>query len=98
MDRSIEYFKNQYRKDSDDRLIFSGGGVRLRGIYQFLKGNLDLEIDRCNPFFQADIEDESISKENMKLYGPSLTSTAGLAMGQCDKINILPEKYRPSLK
>jgi len=98
MDRSIEYFKNQYRKDSVDRLILSGGGVGLSGIYQFLKENLDLEIDRCNPFFQADTEDESIPKENMKLYGPSLTAAAGLALGQCDKINILPEKYRPSLK
>jgi hypothetical protein len=34
----------------------------------------------------------------MKLYGPSLTVAAGLALGQCDKINILPDKYRPSLK
>ncbi|MZH05717.1 MAG: hypothetical protein F3743_10015 [Nitrospinae bacterium] len=98
MDRSIEYFKNQYRKDSVDRLILSGGGVGLSGLYQYLKTNLDLEIDRCNPFFQADKEDDSISKENMKLYGPSLTAAAGLALGQCDKINILPEKYRPSLK
>ncbi len=98
MDRSIEYFKNQYRKDSVDRLILSGGGVGLSGLYQYLKANLDLEIDRCNPFFQTDTEDESISKENMKLYGPSLTAAAGLALGQCDKINVLPEKYRPSLK
>jgi type IV pilus assembly protein PilM len=98
MDRSIEYFKNQYRKNSVDRLILSGGGVGLSGIYQFLKEHLDLEIDRCNPFFQADTEDKSISKENMKLYGPSLTAAAGLALGQCDKINILPEKYRPSIK
>ncbi len=98
MDRSIEYFKNQYRKDSVHRMILSGGGVGLRGLYQFLKENLDLEIDRCNIFFQAVIQDNSISKENMKLYGPSLTVAAGLALGQCDKINILPEKYRPSLK
>ncbi len=98
MDRSIEYFKNQYRKDSVHRLILSGGGVGLSGLYQYLKENLDLEIDRCNPFFQTDTEDESISKENMKLYGPSLTAAAGLALGQCDKINILPEKYRPSFK
>ena len=98
MDRSIEYFKNQYRKDSVDRLILSGGGVGLRGLYLFLKENLNLEIDRCNVFFQAAVQDDSISKENMKLYGPSLTVAAGLALGQCDKINVLPEKYRPSLK
>lgn len=98
MDRSIEYFKNQYRKDSVDRLILSGGGVGLSGLYQFLKENLHLEIDRCNVFMQATVQDDTISKENMKLYGPSLTVAAGLALGQCDKINVLPEKYRPSLK
>ena len=98
MDRSIEYFKNQYRKDSVDRLILSGGGVGLRGLYQFLKENLDMEIDRCNVFMQASVQDDSISKENMKLYGPSLTVATGLALGQSDKINVLPEKYRPSFK
>jgi Tfp pilus assembly PilM family ATPase len=51
MDRSIEYFKNQYRKDTVDRLILSGGGVGLSGLYNFLKENLDLEIERCYPFF-----------------------------------------------
>jgi type IV pilus assembly protein PilM len=98
MDRSIEYFKNQYRKDSVDRLILSGGGVSLSGMYQFLKENLELEIDRCNVFMQAKVQDDSISKEKMKLFGPSLTVAAGLALGKCDKINVLPEKYRPSLK
>ncbi len=98
IDRSIEYFKNQYRKDSVDRLILSGGGVGLSGMYKFLKENLELEIDRCNVFMQADVLDDSVSKEKMKLYGPSLTVAAGLALGKCDKINILPEKYRPSFK
>jgi type IV pilus assembly protein PilM len=98
MDRSIEYFKNQYRKDSVDRLILSGGGVGLSGMYQFLKENLDLEIDRCNVFMQAEVQDDSLSKEKMKLFGPSLTVAAGLALGKCDKINVLPEKYRPSFK
>ena len=98
MDRSIEYFKNQYRKDSVDRLILSGGGVGLSGLYQFLKENLDLEIDRCNVFMQAGVQDDSLSKEKMKLFGPSLTVAAGLALGKCDKINVIPEKYRPSLK
>ena len=98
MDRSIEYFKNQYRKDSVARLILSGGGVGLSGMYKFLKENLDLEIDRCNVFMQAEVQDDSLSKDQMKLFGPSLTVAAGLALGQCDKINVLPEKYRPSLK
>ncbi|MDC0947148.1 hypothetical protein OAS18_06515 [Nitrospinaceae bacterium] len=79
-------------------MILSGGGVGLSGLYNFLKENLDLEIERCYPFFQVDTEDESISKENIKLYGLSLIAAAGLALGQCDKINILPDKYRPSLK
>jgi hypothetical protein len=67
-------------------------------MYRFLKENLQLEIDRCNVFMQAGVQDDSLSKEEMKLYGPSLTVAAGLALGKCDKINILPEKYRPSIK
>ena len=98
IDRSIEYFKNQYRKGAVDRLILSGGGAGLSGMYRFLKENLQLEIDRCNVFMQAGVQDDSLSKEEMKLYGPSLTVAAGLALGKCDKINILPEKYRPSIK
>lgn len=95
--RSIDYFKNQYKKDAVSRMILSGGAVCLSGLYQFLNDNLSLEIDRCNPLFQTSSE-LSAEKEERKLLGPSLTVAAGLALGQCDKINLLPDEYKITLK
>ncbi|MEE9258358.1 MAG: pilus assembly protein PilM, partial [Nitrospinaceae bacterium] len=91
--RSIDYFKNQYKKDAVHRLILSGGGVGLSGLYQFLNAHLDLEIDRCNALFQSSPE-AGADKEEKKLLGPGLTAAAGLALGRCEKINVLPEEYK----
>ncbi|KMP10948.1 hypothetical protein UZ36_05995 [Candidatus Nitromaritima sp. SCGC AAA799-C22] len=97
-ERSIEYFKNQYKKDAVHRLILSGGGVGLKGLYAFIKETLEIDIDRCNALFQGTLQKLELEKEEMKLIGPSLTAAAGLALGKCDKINVLPELYRPSFK
>jgi len=96
--RSIEYFKNQYKRDKVHRLIISGGGVGLKGLYQFMKESLEMEIERCNVLFQASSTAKEISKEDAKLIGPSLTAAAGLALGRCEKIDVLPAELKGSLK
>ena len=96
--RSIEYFKNKYKRDQVHRLIMSGGGVGLRGLYQFLTDNLDIKIERCNALFEASTESMVLTKEDAKLIGPSLTAAAGLAVGRCEKINVMPVKYKESLQ
>jgi type IV pilus assembly protein PilM len=96
--RSIEYFKNKYKRNQVHRLIVSGGGVGLHGLYQFLTENLDMNIERCNALFEASTESLELTKEEAKLMGPGLTAAAGLAIGRCAKINIMPDKYRGSLQ
>jgi len=96
--RSIEYFKNKYKRNQVHRLIISGGGVGLRGLYQFLTENLDMSVERCNALFEASTENLVLTKEEAKLTGPSLTAAAGLAIGRCAKINIMPDKYRVTLQ
>ncbi|QPJ65170.1 MAG: pilus assembly protein PilM [Candidatus Nitrohelix vancouverensis] len=96
--RSIEYFKNKYKTDKVHRLIISGGGVGLKGMYQLLDQSLDMEIDRCNTLFQAKTGSLELTKEQAKMIGPSLTAAAGLAVGQCSKIDLLPERFKFSVK
>ena len=98
MYRSMEYFKNQHKKDKIDKLVLSGGAVSLSGLYKFFSENLGVEIERCNVFMQCKTSLPGIDEKEMKLVGPSLTTAAGLALGKCDKINVLPERYRGSLK
>ncbi len=96
--RSYEYFKNHYKVDEVDRVIISGGSASLRGLYNFLKENLGLEVERCNVLMQCASPLEGVGQEDVKRWGPSLTVASGTALGQSEKINILPEEYRTSLK
>ncbi|GEM_PF-639399 len=96
--RSIDYFKNQYKQNAVHRVILSGGSGSLKGFYQFLSGNLEAPIERCNPLFQSTQPLASVSQENTKLLGPSLTTAAGLALGKSGRINVLPEELRYSVK
>lgn len=98
MYRSMEYFKNQHKKDKVDKLVLSGGAVSLSGLYKFFSENLGGEIERCNVLLQCKTDIPGLDEKDIKLLGPSLTTAAGLALGKCDKINVLPEMYRTSLK
>jgi len=96
--RSVDYFKNSYKVQTVNRIILSGGAVSLKGLYQFLVKNLDITIERCNALMQSSPPFTGVSAAEIKLLGPSLTTAAGLAIGRCDKINVLPEEFRYSLK
>lgn len=96
--RSLEYFKNQYKKDNVHRMILSGGAVGLSGLYKLFSENLGVGIERCNVFMQGKTRLADVADKEVKLLGPSLTAAAGLAVGRCEKINVLPEEYRGSLK
>ncbi len=97
--RSIEYFKNRYKQQNVNRIIFSGGASGLHGLYNYLKDNLETdELERCNVFMQGATHLSGLAMEDIKLMGPSLTVAAGLALGRADKINVLPEQYRVNIK
>ncbi len=96
--RSVDYFKNQYKKDTVHRMILSGGAVGLSGLYKLFSEHLGVEIERCNVLLQSAKPVSGVSDKDTKLLGTSLTTAAGLALGKCDKINLLPEEFRFSLK
>ncbi|MBI4383006.1 MAG: pilus assembly protein PilM [Nitrospinae bacterium] len=96
--RSVDYFRNQYKRDSVHRMILSGGAVGLSGLYKLFSEHLGVEIERCNVLLQSAKPVSGVSDKDTKLLGTSLTTAAGLALGKCDKINLLPEEYRFSLK
>ncbi len=97
--RSIEYFKNRHKQNKVHRIIFSGGASGLHGLYNYLKENLESdELERCNVFMQGATHLAGLAMEDIKLMGPSLAVAAGLALGQADKINVLPEQYRVNIK
>lgn len=96
--RSVEYFKNMFKRDDISRLTVSGGAGGLKGFYRFLSEMLELRIEQFNPLLQSNPPVTGVSEEEAQMLGPSLTAATGLGIGACDKINLLPEEFRPSIK
>ncbi len=96
--RSVEYFKNMFKRDDISRLTVSGGAGGLKGFYRFLSEMLELRIEQFNPLLQSSPPVTGISEEEAQMLGPSLTAATGLGISACDNINLLPEEFRPSIK
>ncbi len=96
--RSVEYFKNLFKRDDISHLTVSGGAGGLKGFYRFLASMLELRIEQFNPLTQSSPPVSGVTEEEAQILGPSLTAATGLGIGACSKINLLPAEFRPSIK
>ncbi|MCA9484103.1 MAG: type IV pilus assembly protein PilM [Nitrospina sp.] len=96
--RSVEYFKNLFKREDISRLTVSGGAGGLKGFYRFLSSMLELRIEQFNPLAQSSPPVAGVTEEETQILGPSLTAATGLGIGACGRINLLPEEFRPSIK
>jgi len=77
--RSFDFYKSQFKKEDIGRIFISGGGARLKGLREYMAGELGTEVDLLTPF---------------KDMAPDLDTATGLALGRARELNLLPEKYR----
>ncbi len=96
--RSMDYFRDLFKMNAVDRVILSGGAGSLKGFAGSLKKALGLPIEYGNPLTQLQSSAKGISEETLRSVGPALTAAAGLSIGKCDKIDLLPDEYRFSFK
>lgn len=96
--RSMDYFRELFKMTAVDRVILSGGAGSLRGFAGSLKKALRLPIEYGNPLRQLPSSAKDTSEDTLRSVGPALMAAAGLSIGRCGKINLLPEEYRFSLK
>lgn len=96
--RSMDYFRDLFKMTVVDRVILSGGASSLRGFAGSLKKALRLPIETGNPLSQLPASAQDISDDTLRSVGPALVAAAGLSIGKCGKINLLPAEYRFSFK
>jgi len=77
--RSFDFYKGQFKKEDIGRIFISGGGARLKGLREYMAGELGAEVDLLTPF---------------KDMAPDLATATGLALGRARDLNLLPEEYR----
>ncbi|MFQ5481546.1 MAG: pilus assembly protein PilM [Nitrospinaceae bacterium] len=96
--RSIEYFRNLFKREEISHITLSGGASGLKEASGFLSNILEIKIEPFNPLLQSSPAPPGITEDEAHRVGASLAGAAGLALGRCDKINLLPEEFRPSIK
>ncbi|MDY6863944.1 MAG: type IV pilus assembly protein PilM [Thermodesulfobacteriota bacterium] len=84
INRSFEFYKNQYKEEEKiDRIFISGGGSELKGLKEYIADKLGIKVEFLTPF-----------KDKMSVF----TIASGLAIGKAGDISLLPEEYKHSAR
>jgi type IV pilus assembly protein PilM len=75
--RSFEFHKSRFEEEVG-RIFISGGGARLKGLKEYMAGQLGTRVELLTPL------------EGMP---PSFAIATGLAMGRAKELNLLPQEY-----
>jgi type IV pilus assembly protein PilM len=87
--RSFSYYKEQFQKESIDRILISGGSSKLKNIDAFLSSELEGRVEKLDELLSPEsghnIKDEARLKENL----PRLAIALGTALSKSKEINLI---------
>jgi len=90
--RSFDYYRNQFHIERIDRLLLSGGGANLRNLSSYLSEELQLPVERFNPFRKILFDAQKIDTQLMDQIGPVYNVAIGVGLPDSMRIELLPAK------
>lgn len=94
--RSIDYYKEKFRRDRIDRVLLLGGGAAIREMDQALHELLSLSVESFRPDnYQMPIE---FAEAEFAEQWPRFAIAFGLAIDDEAKLNLLPRKFKKQQK
>lgn len=88
---SFDFYVTEFQVLKVDRAIISGGGAALKGLKDFLSGELGMEVELANPFQGVDFTG-GVSEEDVKAVAPAFAVVLGLAAWETHDLSLLPRK------
>jgi type IV pilus assembly protein PilM len=82
IERTFDFYKSQFKTATVDRVVLSGGGAQLRGLGEYLSGDLHVPTEILNPFDAIAPETENRD--------PAFVVAVGLALAGRGEINLVP--------
>ncbi len=80
--RALLGFQKKYNKVIT-KVILTGGGATLKGVPEFARQQLELEIEMANPF--ALLQAPAFMEETLRQVGPEFSTAVGLAVRQLNE-------------
>jgi type IV pilus assembly protein PilM len=91
---SIQYFASMPDREPLTRVMVTGGGVRLQGLVEQLKGELALPVEEVDPFARLDITGLDVDLAQATALAPVVTTAVGLVLPEPNpsvrKFNLVP--------
>jgi len=93
--RSFDYYREEFRVEKIDRVFITGGSSRLKNLEEYLSNALGLKVETINPFEKISIDPSSgIKAEDADKASFRLSLAIGLALDKCKRINFLKKKEK----
>ncbi len=80
--RTIDFFRSSFKVDRLDRILLSGGSVKVRHLVDILSDRLKVSVDFLNPFQQIELDERSVDPATVRNIGCGAAVAVGLALRQ----------------
>ncbi|MGH7272835.1 MAG: type IV pilus biogenesis protein PilM, partial [Nitrospiria bacterium] len=78
--RSFDYFKTTSLQEKVDKIIFSGGCAKIRGLLPFLSERLGVKVEMANPFNHVEINPKLFDMQYIRDTAPLAAVGVGLSI------------------
>jgi type IV pilus assembly protein PilM len=92
INRSLDYYQNQFHVERMDRLLLTGGGGNLKNLSSYLMAELRLPVELFNPFRKIQFDSKKMDARVLDQEGPMLTVAAGVAIPDRKQVEFLPAR------
>jgi len=94
---SFDFYMTEFQIPKIEQIIMSGGGAGLKGLREFLAGDLGIETELADPFQSADFAGR-ISKDDVADVAPAFVMPLGLAAWENKDLSFLRLKKKTAKK
>ena len=88
--RSLDYYREESRGKRVIKVVLLGGNAELKGLPEFLKIALGMEVEITQPLRNLQIEMSDEKKRELEQLSPRLSIAVGAALTETKGINLLP--------
>lgn len=95
IERSFDYYREEAQGERVDKLILFGGSAQLKGLAQFLSGELGIEVEIYNALEGVKLKDGAIDKT---IVLSRIAEAVGAGITNLKGINLLPLEMKQAAK
>ncbi len=85
---SFDFYTTEFQVPKVDKIIVSGGGAALKGLREFLAGDLGIEVELASPFQGVNFAG-GISEDDVEDIAPAFLMSIGLASWEKGDLSLL---------